>query len=170
MVPQASTAAMKMISGTAIWSDPRRRRRRFMRGGGYYSTLMLETAGAGVAEAALGFRHVCADVHGMAERLGFQPHVGELLRWALRQDRVAGVAILLDDLPLAALVQPVMAAKTPLGGQVADMVGMCAPVRTHLRKDVSGIHLLDFHRGLLDRRRLVTIEPGILPLIKLFQI
>lgn len=83
--------------------------------------------------------HVHPDVDGSAKRLSLKRYVSHLLGRPLSEDGAAGVADYRDDLTAAALGQAVVTAETALGIQMADMLGMDAPVRRRLLKEISDV-------------------------------
>lgn len=61
----------------------------------------------GVALAAFKRRHINPHIHRMLESLGLESGFCQLLRLPLRQNGVAGIAIVGDDFSVLALVQTV---------------------------------------------------------------
>ena len=58
---------------------------------------------------ALHGRDIHSDIHRMLEGLGLELHFGEIRGRSLRQESVAGAAVIGDHLAVRAFVEPVMA-------------------------------------------------------------
>lgn len=102
---------------------------------------VAERARRFVTEDALRCRQV-AEGYGVAEV--FILTGGGRERRALIENRVAGVAIVADDLAGGALMLAVVAAEAALRIEVADVVRVRLPVRLHFGKEVGLVNALHF--------------------------
>src|SRR5450830_974632 len=84
------------------------------------------------------------------------------VRFVLREDRVARVAVLRDHAAVARLVLAVVAPKTTEKILMAQVVRVRSPPHLHRREDVSEIDLPGLVRGCLDLGAMGTVDVRIL--------
>src|SRR5512146_1499389 len=127
----------------------------------------LRAYASGVAIGAIDLGHV-AEIDRVLKLHAFRRSLYFFSILRLRQQGVAGIAVLADDLAILAHVVAVMAAKTTLEIEVADIVRMGLPAHLHLRKDAAAEDALEFGDhclnlrlfGFRDVRVLFVVESG----------
>src|SRR5258708_32285489 len=82
---------------------------------------------------------------------------------------MADVAVITNNLARIADVLTIMAAKAPLGIEVADVVWMSLPISLHLREKVSLKEALGFGNGRFDPFGLLRINIRIIRAIEIIQ-
>src|SRR5215472_16099256 len=83
---------------------------------------------------------------------------------------MTGIAVLRDGLlPVGRRVPSVMAAEAPRIVRMTEIVGICAPCHTEIRKYIAVIDRSDLTPGSRNRRTPLQVNGGIVLLIKLHQ-
>lgn len=130
-----------------------------------------------IAEKTFGRILLWADATGVAVGAGHGGHIAQI-HWMLEldagqrgkvhgfllldEDGVAEVAVLRDDFAFRTDVVVVVAAKAAVEVEVADIVGMSAPVDLHFREKRQLVDVLDFIDGAMNLRLLGLAEVGVL--------
>ena len=117
-----------------------------------------------MAVAAVHLGHV-AQVNGVLEAdLLHRRHAQPAL--FLAEHAVAGLAVLGDDLAVGADVLPVVAAEAAVEVEVADVVGMRAPVELHFGEERELVDALDFFDGAANFGLIGFQQVGVLGLVE----